>query len=475
MKLFRFVLPAVLAAVSFSASAVFGACGCVNSIKDDLDENDFDAVVEFIQSKRTIQLQEKACNLAISGDVRVEYANINEKINGYKLRGGHARDCSGNLPILDPTTGENIGGTNTGDRITRCDFDVEFNLNFDYKCDRTWAVASLQFDNSMGVQESGKVVEGDQLIQQNPLTGFNCQPFNNHGPFGSGSCSDICLRKAYIGYNICTDGCTRLDVECGRRRFYDVFDSRVEFNCQFDGLLFRYGTQMDCCSDAYLSLAGFVIDERGNHFGWAVEAGLLNICDTGLDFKYSFIDWQKKGTNRAFIGHPEAWQFQVSQFLGYYHFDPEILCMPSKLYGAFLYNSAAKGQQFTNNQRQNFGWYVGATFGEVSREGDWSVDINYQYVQAQCVPDPDVSGIGRGNVLKQQLTQLLDGGTTQPGGIAANSRGNANYKGWKIEGLYAVTDDLSLDASFQMAVATNKAIGGKLNYNRFKLAAIYAF
>jgi hypothetical protein len=58
---------------------------------------------------------------------------------------------------------------------------------------------------------------------------------------------------------------------------------------------------------------------------------------------------------------------------------------------------------------------------------------------------------------------------------AINAKGNANYKGWKIEGLYALTDDLSIDASFQYARACDKSIGGKLNYSRWKLAAIYAF
>ena len=441
MKLFRFVLPTVLAAVSISTAA-FAVCTVTcGEIRDDLDENDFDAVVEFIQSKRTISLQEKACNLAISGDVRVEWANFNEKVQGIQRRGGHATDCSGSVP-----PGNGVQGTLDGQRISRSDFDVELNLHFDYKCDRTWAVAQLQFDNSMGVQELNKwPIATEEEIEKIRLNGATaCNTVNPNGPYGSGTCSDVCLRKAYIGYNLCTDGCSRFDVELGRRRFYDVFDSRIEFNAQFDGVLFRYATQMDCCSDAYVNFAGFVIDERSNHFGWVVEAGLLNIADTGFDFKYSYIDWLKKGENRGFVSSPAGWQFQVHQFLGYYHFDPEILCMPAKLYGAFLFNGHAQKYDATNFKRRNNAWYVGAQFGEVCREGDWSVDINYQYVQAQAIPDPDVSGIGRGNVLKETLSQWVGLGQAN----AINAKGNANYKGWKIEGFYVLTDDLSIDASF---------------------------
>ncbi len=471
MKLFRFVLPTVLAAVSFTASAAFAVCTVTcGEIRDDLDENDFDAVVEFIQSKRTISLQEKACNLSISGDVRVEWAHFKETVDGIKRRGGGARGCEG---VATPPN--YVAGTPDGQRIGSSDFDVELNLHFDYKCDRTWAVAQLQFDNSMGVQQSIKnPIISEEEIEQILLNSSACNPNDPNGAFGSGSCNDICLRKAYIGYNICTDGCSRFDVEMGRRRFYDVFDSRVEFNAQFDGVLFRYATQMDCCSDAYVNLAGFVIDERSNHFGWVIEAGLLNIADTGIDFKYSFVDWLKKGQNRGNTTNPIGWQHQVHQFLGYYHFDPEILCMPAKLYGAYLFNGRAAGHDITNGHKANQAWYIGAQVGEVAREGDWSLDINYQYVQAQAIPEPDVSGIGRGNVLKETITQWV--GVTSYGlSPGAKAKGNGNYKGWKIEGLYALTDDLSIDASFQYARAADKSIGGKLNYSRWKLAAIYAF
>lgn len=464
MKLFRFWLPTVIAAVSLS-SAAFASCNCYSSdLSDEIDERDFDAVVEYVNSKRTIELQEKATNLAISGDVRAEWQHITEKVNGVARRGGGARDCDGNLDPVDA-----VSGTPNGQRITTSDFDIEFNLYFDYKCDRTWAVAQLQFDNSMGVQEFNKEISTQDIIidadAQN--VGSSCQRFDNQGPFGSGRVDGISLRRAYIGYNICTDGCSRFDVEVGRRRFYDSFDSRIEFNAIFDGVLFRYATQMDCAADLYVNLGGFVIDERSNHFGWIIEVGALNVADSGIDVKYSFVDWDKKGTNRAFASHPRGWQHHVHQFLGYYHFSDDLLCMPAKAYGAFLFNSKALRRIETNNTYARYGWYLGAIVGEVCREGDWSLDINYQYVQAQAIPDPDVSGIGRGNVLGESFTMR--------NGDAANSRGNGNYKGWRVEGLYALTDNLSIDAVFQYSRAADSSIGGNAHYSKWKLQAIYAF
>lgn len=464
MNFLRFWLPTVIAAVSLTASAAHAACDCGRGENDvELNERDFDAVADYINSKRTIELQEKACNLAISGDVRAEWAHIKDKVNGIRRRGGGATDCTGTTRPLNP-----VSGTPNGQRIGSSDFDVELNLHFDYKCDRSWAVAQLQFDNPMGVKESNKYSTG-QLFGDLEGTEFPqtaCDDVDDNAPFGSGRCDGICLRKAYFGYNVCADGCTRFDVEIGRRRFYDVFDSRIEFDSQFDGVLLRYATQIDCCSDAYINLAGFVIDERANHFGWAVEAGMLNICDSGFDAKYSFIDWHKKGQNRAGVSNARGWQFEVHQFLGYYHFDDEILCMPAKAYGAFLFNGIAAQRPQTNQKKRGHAWYIGALVGEVCREGDWSLDVNYQYVQAQAIPDADVSGIGRDNPLGETFTQW---------NTAPNARGNANFKGWRVEGLYALTDNLSLDATFQYARSADTSIGGKLNYSKWKLAAIYAF
>jgi len=447
MKLFRYLLPLVVA-VGLTTSFSYATQDQDGSrYLEELNERDFDALKDFINSKRTINLQEKSTNLTISGDVRTEWRHLNEKLRGFRLRGGGEVDFNG-LPI------------------SRNDFNIAFNLRFDYVCDKAWAVAHIEYDNSAGVDDNGK----------------ECY-FDPEGYHGSGFSDDISLRKAYMGYNVCCDGDTRFDVELGRRNLYNVFDSKIQFLSRFDGLLFKYSSSWECVADWYINLGGFVVDERVNHFAWITEIGFLNIADSGIDFKYSFIDWEKNGKNRCFVHNPRGFKFMNSQFTLAYHFDPEMLCTPATLYAAFLWNHAGHKHRFIadgsfhdynsygiydsfgsygrSHGRKNLGWYVGFTVGQVVREGDWSVDIQYQVVQANAIPDNDVSGIGRGNTLHESFTSV--------------GRGNTNYKGWRIEGLYALTDNLCVDSLFEFSRADDKNIGGSHHYSNFEIEAIYAF
>lgn len=472
MKFFKFWLPLVAASCGLTAAA-YADCNCTyDSLHDELDGRDIEAVIEFVNSKRTIDLQEKACNLAISGDIRTDWQHINEKVDGNKYRGGNAVDCD-------------------GDRIGRNAFNVQFNLMFDYRCDRSWGVAHVEFKNAMGIRENHQKGCAPQQKKTGSGTDTNvvpgnsdfgdtqtdCNQFDNSYLQGSGEENGLKLRKAYWGYNVCADGTSRFDVEVGRRRLYDVFDSRIQFLAQFDGVLLRYASQFDC-ADAYITGGAFVVDSRVNHWGGVVEGGILNLCDYGFDFKYSLIYWHKQGANRCNTRNAIGSRFVNSQWTAIYHLDPEILCAPASIYGAVLVNHAAKKIP-TVNQKKNIGWYIGARVGEVCGCGDWAVDFNWQSVQAQAIADPDVSGIGRGNIRKSSIT--ANNGTA---GVAtapmiesnpAAARGNANYQGFKLMGLYGVTDNLSLEASFQWARQESKRIGGDLKYSNFKLEAIYAF
>jgi hypothetical protein len=58
-------------------------------------------------------------------------------------------------------------------------------------------------------------------------------------------------------------------------------------------------------------------------------------------------------------------------------------------------------------------------------------------------------------------------------GIGA--RGNTNYKGWKFEGLYALTDNFTIDSIIEFSKAYKKKIGGSHSYSKFELETIYAF
>ena len=433
MKILNKVLPVVAAMTFMSAGLHADYCdsGDHSQFERELNEKDWQALYDYINTKRTINLQEKSCNLTIAGDVRVDWLHTCEEKNGFKKR--------------DVNNGK-------GFHIGKNDFDIECNLYFDYVSDRTWAVAQLQFDNSAGVSK-----------WQNEKERAESKDYDE-SMHGSGVGCNLDLKKAYIGYNLCCDGCTRFDIEVGRRHLYHVFDSEVQFLSRFDGLLLKYDTSWDCMGDWYVHLGGFVIDSRVNHYAWIIETGLLNIYDCGLDIKYSFVDWYRKGKNVIGKENPNGNCFEVSQFTFTYHVDPEILCMPAKTYGAILWNSAAnKMKNPPLPTKHNLAWYAGFRVGEVVYEGDWAVDLQYQWVQAFAVPDQDMSGIGTGNI----------DGTA----VVNSGYGNTNFKGWRLEVLYALTDNISLDARIQWSNKIDTVVNqeGKDRYSQFRLEAIYAF
>ncbi len=387
-----------------------------------LSERDWQELYDFVNSKRTINLCEKGRNLTIAGDVRFVWRYIRERDPEGALFGGKSVDAD-------------------GIRIGHNDFDIRFNLYFDYVCDRSWAVAQIEFDNSAGVDFNDW--EGNDPV----------------GLHGSGFCSDICLKKAYMGYNVYCGGDSRFDIELGRRQLYQVFDSEIEFLSRFDGLLLRFNGSWDCNFDYHLYIGGFVIDERVNHFGWVTELELSNLWDSGFDFTYSFIDWKKNGKNRYGAHDPQGSKFMISQWILKYNLDPSCMCgLPSHFYGAYLWNHDAVSK---NGQKRSKGWYVGYRIGEVTYAGDWGLDMQYQYVEKNAIPDQDVSGIGRGNYEDARNTM--------------NNRGNTNYKGWRVEGIYALTDNLLLDSSFQASREITKSEGGLHHYSQFEVEFIYAF
>lgn len=434
----------------------------------ELNERDFIALREYLNTKRE-DIASKKNNLAISGDVRFEWRHMNEKIDGVNVRGKHRKDPLKNIPV------------------SRNDFDCEFNLKFDYVMDRSWAVAHLQYDESAGVDS--------QEI------GCNIDP---HGWFGSGRSDRLNLRKAYMGYNIYLEPTSKLDIELGRRgNLYHVFDSRVQFLSRFDGVLLKWGGKTALRqSEWYIKFGGLVVDERVNHFAYVMEAGLLDIYDSGIDLKYSFIDWCNHVDSRCLkkekdpvciykykkANHPTAYDYAVSQWTIAYHLDKHFPCYfkkRSKVYAAFLMNHKRKfvtpyetvvdngarvfvrdanGNKIPDGKRfrANLAWYVGLLIGEVEKEGDWALEIQYQVVQAVAVPGQDCSGIGTGNVFDYTLTSpyQID---------------NTNYRGWKVEGLYALTDNITIDTIVEASWADNPHIGGSHPYSKVEVEAIYAF
>lgn len=428
----------------------------------EINERDWEALRDYINTKREGVIEENTgrCDLTISGDVRFEYRNLHEK--GVNWKRVVTKEGDKEIVTIEDIKYQSLRGGNAikeGKPVSNNDFDVEFNLRFDYNCEKTWAVAHLDFDNSAGVDGNGRGC---------------CDPVGFHG---SGNCDSVCLKKAYFGYNAYTCGDVRVDIELGRRNLYNVFDSQIQFLSRFDGITLKYSDNVKGFADWYWNTAGFVIDERVNHFGWVTEIGFLDIMDSRIDLKYSFIDWRKKGKNRCFNRNPRGFDFVVSQWTTAYHFDKAIFGKPAKAYGAFLKNHSGvkihlpkegadlgcvrDDQEIHGEKSTSYGWYVGFIVGEVVKEGDYAFSCQYEWVGAVAMPDEDAAGIGNGNILNRSITEV---------GI-----GNTNYKGFKFELLYAVTDNLSLDTIVEFSRQVQTKIGGRHHYSKFELEAIYAF
>lgn len=439
MNCVRYLILAAMAMGFFHLSAAEDD----DAFQQELNERDWDALKDFLRTKQGVDVAEKANNLSISGDVRFEWRHMTERCGDVNLRG------SGSPPFKGLPVGKN-------------DFDIECNVRFEYDADKAWAVAHIQYDNSAGVSDNDHPCSG---IEGSRSCNFseNNKARDPEGYHGSGICDRLCLKRAYMGYTLFDCDGQSLDIELGRRNLYNVFDSKIQFLSRFDGILFHYIAKHDCFEEWFLKVAGFVVDERVNHFAWATEIGFMNICESNIDFKYSFIDWKKRGRNRCYAHNPRGFRFTNSQWSLTYHLNPDYFWgRDARVYGAFLWNSAARATAFTEGHHLNTGWYLGLRVGEVYKEGDWSFLIEYQVVGAQAMPDDDMSGIGRGNLRDESFTSFC-------------RRGNTNFRGVHLEGLYAFTDNLTIDTIVEWSTALYSKVGGSHEFSKVEVEAIYAF
>ena len=387
--------------------------------KRDPDVDDMEALRRWIRDKRFITVKEIGGDLSISGEVRTEFQDTSEVRNGIRQRGD--------------------GGAFARPQYA---WDVEVNVMIDYRTDRTWAAIKLEFDNDMGV--------------------------------ASGTVNHIRLEKAYLGGRIIPGDTFTFDAELGRRYLSNVFDSRLEFSSIFDGVLFRFSKAWASIGDYYVNLGAFLVNDFNNHYAYVMEMGGLRIGNVGLNMKYSLIDWYKPSAN---VLQNLRYKFLVSQFLTYYQFYPAWLGKRLlKFYAAGLANHLAHGVPQTHEKRQRFGWYAGLSIGLVRKAYDFAIDANYQWCQAQVVPDFDNSGIGRGNAARVGFyTNDSDGNPAGGATTVATAVGDGNFKGFELEALYAITDNLSVLQNFKYSTTLNKMIGPDLRYKQYEVEFIYAF
>lgn len=385
---------------------------------DKVEQRDIEALRDWVNTKRQVTVRERGGNLSLSGEVRTEFQATSEKLNGVKQRG-----AGGAVP-------------GTASRA----YDVEVNLMFDYRTDRTWAAVKLEFDNNAGLD--------------------------------SGTTNRISLERAYFGGRIINEDTYTIDVEVGRRFLITVFDSRIQFGSLMDGILLKYDQALELLGDLYFRGAPFVVDERRDQFGYVGELGILNMFNTGFYTKYSLIDWNTKHLNSQI--DRRRFRFLNSQVILGYKIRPEWLQKIMTFYAAGLMNHAAHRVPMSVNKLANLAWYAGFSAGELRKKGDWSFDINYQYVQAQAIASFDCTGVGRGNAAGTGFYSTGRGGagvTT----TSANAVGGGNFKGVSVELLYLLTRNITIYQSWKQSINQNRNIGPFIRYKQYELEFIYAF
>ncbi len=385
----------------------------------DLEDQDIQALRDWINTKRQVSLKEIGGDLSISGEVRTEFQAAWETRNGKRQRG------SGGEAQLPARA-----------------YDIEVNLMLDYRTDRTWASIKLEFDNDAGI--------------------FN------------GTLNKIALERAYLGGRIVDGDLYTIDGEIGRRKMLLSFDSKVQFASFFDGILVRYDHALENIADFYIHPGGFIVNERMDQYGYIVEVGFLNIANTGFLTKYSIVDWDTKHYSKSFVN--DRFKFLVSQWLLGYRFMIKSIDKITLLYAAGLYNSKARRLDVSDHKRANWGAYIGFSMGQLRKQWDWALDANYQVIAAQCIPDFDVSGIGLGNANKsgfytQTITPLDGGGpsTRQTAG------GLTNYRGFSITLDFLLTDKLDVQQNYMQSITLDNHIGPFRQFKQYEIEFIYSW
>jgi hypothetical protein len=248
----------------------------------------------------------------------------------------------------------------------------------------------------------------------------------------------------------------------------------LEFGSLFDGVLFRFNKAWQDVGDFYCNVGALLVDDKTNHYAYVTETGALRIANTGFNMKYSIIDWYKPYANEL---NRLRYKFLVSQLYTSYQFYPEWIGKKLiKFYAAGLCNHLAGGVEQTHGKRQNFGWYAGLSIGLVKKQHDWAIDANYQWEQAQAVPEFDSSGIGRGNASSVGFyTNNADGNPDSGPTTVLTAVGGGNFKGFELEALYAFTDNLTVLQNFKCSNTLNKNIGPNISYKQYEMEFIYAF
>jgi hypothetical protein len=385
---------------------------------------DLSVLRSYLKKKREEPLKDKEHALSITGEVRP------------KVVVSRARR-------IDPETGvqyEQYGGS--GQEPTSY-LKNRASLFFDYRVYQTSFHVKLKFENPLGVI--------------------------------SGSVDCLTLEQAYMRQRVLEDGKSIFDISIGRNKLYNIFDSKLQFNALLDGVTISYQNGYPKVFDLQLVAAGGVISQQYNLYGWVGEIGLSKVLGTGMFMRYSFTDWMKKGTSPISYGdgtptglstsNNPQFAFQISQFTSGWNIEQIHL----QLYWATVYNNAAKPHPALGmNKLDRVGWYVGFQLGQAEKKGDMAIEANYQWLGAQAVPGWDMAGIGNGNPSGSSIYYPSLTGDPAP-------FGNTNYRGFAVNYMSILDDNLSLVARFVMSQSLRNLQNWRTRFTQVQMALVYCF
>jgi hypothetical protein len=225
------------------------------------------------------------------------------------------------------------------------------------------------------------------------------------------------LHKALIGYQIYSDEKIAVAIETGRNKMDSMFDSKMQFDNNFDGAHFIIAFKDIKFFDFSIHGGPHIINSSINHYGYVGEAKFTQIFDLPASLKYSFTDWN--ATRKTFRDNTQ-YEYAISQVSASYDFEQFIV------YGAGLYNH--------RDSKDNYGFYLGVSMGQIHKAHDWVIDVNYQYTRPNLLSDVDNKGL---------------------------------KKGVEAKVIYALAEKLSVEAKFARL--------DKNNNNKVELQAIYAW
>jgi len=402
-----------------SFSLLFAVDSEGDSSEQILNQIDIKALRDWIDTKRKVTVKERGGGLSLSGEVRVELQSVSEKKNGLQQRGR-----GGQVPDT-----------------ARHAWDVEMNLMLDYRTERTWLATKMKFDNNMGIEK--------------------------------GSSDHISLDRAVFGVHLVNAETYTINLEVGRSALIYTFDSKVQFGAIMDGLLFKYDQALENIGDLFFHGGPFLVNRNIDHYAYVGEFGLLNIGRTGFYSKLSAINWNTKRTHNKLRN--DAFRFFNIQWMwGYTTLLPKMWEKNLTLYAGGLVNAAARGTDTTRGAKERFAWYMGCSMGKLRKKWDWSLNVNYQWVQAQAVPDFDFKGIGRGNAAKEGLYSSKNMGEGSPNPYGEGV-GRSNYRGWAMEFLYLLTDNITIYQEWRQSINQTSRIKPLMSYKQYEIELIYGF